>query len=120
MAVKKLTKREKFEMAITMAKAQGNSTLVEFFEHEIELLDKKSETKGMTETQKANEVIKQAIVDRLGEEAGCKMTVSAMIKNVPACEGLSTSKVSALVRQLKDAQIVAREEVKGVAYFSLA
>lgn len=113
MAVKKLTKREKFEMAIAMAKAQGNTTLVEFFTHEIELLDKKSETKGMSETQKANEKIKAEILEHLDT----KMTVSQIIKCVPSCNDFSTSKVSALVRQLKEANLVVRTEEKGVAYF---
>ena len=117
MANKKMTKKEMFTQILshTVDKAER-----EFLEHQIELLDKKSEDKGMTEAQKANEVTKKAILDRLGEEVGCKMTISAMIKMVPACNGMSTSKVSALVRQLKEACLVKREEIKGVAYFSLA
>ena len=114
---KKMTKREMFNQIL--AHTTDNAER-EFILHEIELLDKKNESKGMTETQKANEATKKAILDRLAEEEGCKMTISAMIKNVPACEGMSTSKVSALVRQLKNDLLVKREEVKGVAYFSLA
>ena len=116
MAIKKMTKAEKFEMAIAMAKAQGNDTLVEFFTHEIELLAKKNETKGMTETQKQNEKIKAEILENLDS----KMTISQMIKCVPSCEGLSTSKVSSLVRQLKEKGLVLRTEEKGVAYFEKA
>ena len=92
----------------------------EFLQHEIDLLNHKSDNKELSENQKANEKLKDAIVNRLKEEAGCKMTVSAMIKMVPECNGLSTSKVSALVRQLKEACVLKREEIKGVAYFSLA
>ena len=114
---KKPTKKEMFAqiLAHTTDKAER-----EFLTHEIELLTNKTENKAMTETQKANEKIKSAIVARIGEEENCKMTISAMIKMVPECNGLSTSKVSALVRQLKEANILLREEIKGVAYFSLA
>ena len=114
---KKLTKKEMFNQILSHTTDKAEK---EFILHEIELLEKKAESKGMTEAQKANEVTKKAILDRLAEEPNCKMTISAMIKNVPACEGMSTSKVSALVRQLKNDLLVTREEIKGVAYFSLA
>ena len=114
---KKPTKKEMFAqiLAHTVDPAEK-----EFLAHEIELLNKKTESKELTEEQKKNEATKQAILDRLGEEEGCKMTISAMIKCVPACNGMSTSKVSSLVRQLKVDGLVVREEIKGVAYFSLA
>ena len=114
---KKPTKKEMFAqiLAHTVDPAEK-----EFLQHEIDLLTNKSESKGMSETQKANEKLKEAIVARMGEESGCKMTISAMMKMVPECNGLSTSKVSALVRQLKEANVLVREEIKGVAYFSLA
>ncbi len=113
--VKKPTKKEMF----AQLKANYNLTdeEIKFIDHEIELLDKK---KGggsgeLTEAQKANKVLGEKILEGLAD--GSKMTISAMIKNIDACEGLSTSKVSAVVRQLKDANLVIREEVKGVAYF---
>ena len=110
---KKPTKKEMFAqiLAHTTDKAEK-----EFLAHEIELLTNKSESKTMTETQKANEKIKEAILENLTE----KMTIGQMIKNIPACNGLSTSKVSALVRQLKEACLVTRVEEKGVAYFTKA
>lgn len=114
---KKPTKKEMFAQILAHTTDVAEK---EFLQHEIDLLVNKSENKAMTETQKANEKIKAAIVARFSEEDGCKMTVSAMIKNVPECNGLSTSKVSALVRQLKEAGVLNREEVKGTAYFYLA
>jgi hypothetical protein len=117
MANKKMTKKEMFNLILSHTTDPKEK---EFLLHEIELLDKKTESKGMSEAQKENEKIKQSILDRLGEEEGCKMTISAMIKCVPACNGMSTSKVSSLVRQLKVDGLVVREEIKGVAYFSLA
>ena len=114
---KKPTKKEMFAQILAHTTDVAE---VEFLKHEIELLTNKSENKAMTETQKANEKLKEAIVARMKEEVGCKMTISAMIKNVPECNGLTTSKVSALIRQLKEAGVVGREEVKGTAYFYLA
>lgn len=116
---KKLTKRDKYEMAIAMAKANDNGMLVEFFTHEIELLDKKAGKGGdkkLTPEQEANEKIKVIILDHL--DGSKPMTISEMIKTIPECNDFSTSKVSALVRQLKEVGLVKRTEVKGVAYFS--
>jgi hypothetical protein len=113
MANKKMTKREMYLQILshTVDKAEKD-----FLLHEVELLDKKAENKAMTETQKANEKIKAEILDNL---VG-KMTISQMIKDIPACNGFHTSKVSALVRQLKLDGLVNRTEEKGVAYFSRA
>jgi hypothetical protein len=110
MSNKKMTKKEMFAqiLAHTTDKAEK-----EFLAHEIELLTNKSTNKAMTETQKANEKIKAEILDNL---VG-KMTISQMIRDIPACNGLNTSKVSALVRQLKEACLVGRVEEKGTAYF---
>ena len=113
MANKKMTKKEMYAqiLAHTTDKAER-----EFLAHEIELLNKKSESKGMTEAQKANEKIKEAILAALDT----KMTISQMNKCIPECNGFSTSKTSALVRQLKEACLVKRTEEKGVAYFERA
>ena len=112
--VKKPTKKEMF--AQLKAKYNLTEEEIKFIDHEIELLDKKKGGSGeLTEAQKANKALGEKILEGLAD--GSKMTISAMIKNIDACEGLSTSKVSAVVRQLKDANLIIREEVKGVAYF---
>ena len=112
--VKKPTKKEMF--AQLKAKYNLTEDEIKFIDHEIELLDKKKGGSGeLTEAQKANKALGEKILEGLAD--GSKMTISAMIKNIDACEGLSTSKVSAVVRQLKDANLIIREEVKGVAHF---
>ena len=117
MATKKMTKREMYEqiLAHTTDKAEQ-----EFLKHELELLAKKNATKSdkLTPAQEANELTKEAIVDYLTEH-GKPMTITQMIKDIPACAGMTNQKVSALVRQLYTAMVVLREEVKGVAYFSI-
>lgn len=107
---KKPTKKEMFAQILAHTTDPAEK---EFLAHEIELLTNKSENKAMTETQKTNEKIKAEILDNL---VG-KMTISQMIKDIPVCNGLSTSKISALVRQLKEGGFVGRVEEKGTAYF---
>ena len=53
-------------------------------------------------------------------EQGTQYTITELIKLVPNCADMTNQRVSALVRQLKDENVVVRTEVKGKAYFSLA
>ena len=117
MATKKMTKREMYEKILSHT---TDETEKAFLNHELELLAKKNATKSdkLTPTQEANEATKGAIVDYLTEH-GEPMTITQMIKDIPACAGMTNQKVSALVRQLVDAFVVLRKEAKGVAYFSI-
>jgi hypothetical protein len=121
MADKKMTKKEKF-LAL-LEKYPFTDGEREFIEHEVELLDKKNAPKeggkALTPAQKENEGIKQAILDFMTAD-GKKYTITDLIKQVPACNGMTNQKVSALVRQLLDALLVVRTEEKGKALFSVA
>lgn len=113
--VKKMTKREMFEMI----KANHNLSADEiaFIDHELELLAKKnSAEKKPTAVQVANEGIKAEILE--GMEVGKKYTITDLMKSVPACAELSNQRVSALVRQLVTDGSVERTEEKRKAYFS--
>lgn len=114
---KKPTKKEMYNQILAHLTDTAEK---DFILHEIELLDNKGKKKDgeMSETQKANKTLADAIL--VGLSDGSSMTISAMIKNIPACEGLSTSKVSAVVRGLKTDGLVVREEIKGVAFFKKA
>ena len=115
--MKKLTKREKFEMVLAVPAIAENEVLREFIEHEMNLLLKKnSGEKKPTATQVANEGLKASILE--GMESNRVYTIGEIIKEVPACAELSTSKVSALVRQLMDSGAIVRTEDKRKAYFS--
>lgn len=115
---KKVTKKEMYAKILSHTTDKDER---EFLEHEMELLAKKNAggAKTLTPTQKANEETKSAIVEHLSA-VGEGMTITDMIKNVPACEGLTNQKVSSLVRQLCDALVVVRYEEKGKAYFKIA
>ena len=113
---KKMTKAQMF------AQIKANYPLTEdevkFIDHELELLSKKnSAEKKPTAQQTANEGIKTAILEAM--EPNRLYTIGEMIKEIPACAGMSTSKVSALVRQLKESGAVVRTEDKRKAYFQV-
>ena len=92
--------------------------LMEFIDHELELLSKKnSADKKPTAQQTANEGIKTAIVE--GMEPNRLYTITEIIKEIPECADMTNQRVSALVRQLVDAGKVKRTEDKRKAYFSL-
>ena len=117
--VKKLTKKDKFNALLALDAVKADSALVDFINHEIELLDKKnSGEKKPTAQQTANDAIKVAILDNMAE--GAKYTITDIIKSVPECADLTNQRVSALMRQLKDDGQVVRTEDKRKAYFSLA
>ena len=116
---KRPTKRTMYNALLAIPEVKGNTELVDFINREIALLDKKNATNSakQTPTQKANEGIKTEILAYLVEHKPTGYTVSELIKNVEVCNGMSTSKVSALVRQLIDESKVERYEEKRKAYF---
>lgn len=112
----KMTKREKFEMLSKLSEVQSNEILRDFIAHEMELLEKKnSAPKKPTAAQVANEAIKTAILD--GMEANRLYTITEIIKEIPACVELTNQKVSALLRQMREANLVERVEDKRKTYF---
>ena len=114
---KKITKREKFEMLANIAEVKSNPMLVEFIEHELELLAKKnSAEKKPTAVQIANDGIKSVILEVLVAN-GDKMTISEMQKANAELGELSNQRISALVRQLKEDEKIIRIEDKRKAYF---
>ena len=111
---KKMTKREMFEQI----KANYKLTVdeVKFIDQELELLAKmNSAEKKPTAVQVANEGLKSAILKFM--VVGERYTITDLMKSVPELADLSNQRVSALVRQLKDADLVERVEEKRKAYF---
>lgn len=102
----KITKKERFEEIVKIAENLGNEGLKEFALHEIELLENKRNSKTATATQKANEGLKENIVNFLTENKGNKYTITDLIAQVPEFQELEVTltnqKVSALCKQLVD------------------
>ena len=114
----KLTKAQKFAMLRAIPAVADNAMLVEFIDHEVELLTKKnSAEKKPTAQQVANAGITTAIIE--GMEPNRLYTVTEVIKSIPACADLTNQRVSALLRQLVEAGKVKRTEDKRKAYFQV-
>ena len=58
----KVTKKDMFNEVITIAEGLGRQDIVDFANHEIELLEKKASKSRQTKTQKENE----ALMDTIG------------------------------------------------------
>ena len=112
---KKLTKRDHFTTLLTIPAVQADQGLVDFINHELELLAKKnSAEKKQTPVQIANEGIKDAIYEGMAENR--LYSVTELIKEIPACAELTNQKVSNLLRQMMPERME-RVEEKRKAYF---
>lgn len=110
----KKTKRELFgeirEIVV------GNEELVNFIDHELELLDKKHAKSGMTANQKVN----AEIVDKLYSalvEAETALTINEIQEQFDFTKELSNQKISALLKKLVDTGKVERIKDKKVTRF---
>lgn len=117
--MKKMTKREKFELLLTIAEVQENEMLVEFINHELELLAKKNASGTLrkpTKTQIENENLIEVIFAKL-QATGEAMTISEIQANDEMLEGLTNQKMSALLKKLVDSQKVEKYIEKKKTYF---
>ena len=117
--VKKVTKRDNFNALLKIEEVKENQELVNFINHELELLDKKSASRATATTanQKANEEIKKVIVSeliRLG-----KHTISELQKESEELAQYSNQKLSALIKQLVDNNEVTKTVDKKISYFEV-
>ena len=112
---KKMTIVEMYGAIVEKAKGVLSAEEIKFLEERAEMVAKKNATRKPTKEQADNETIKENILNFM--ESGVSYTVTDIMKGV----GLeSNQKTSALVRQLKDSELVIRTESKGKAYFTKA
>ena len=118
---KKVTKREKFEMLKALVK--DNAMLVEFIDHEIELLDKKKSQGNAKANEKMDSQV--ALVYNALVTVGKSVTVSDLIKETDltalANESgvVSPQKVSAMFKKLKEQGKVESYTDKKKTYFRI-
>lgn len=119
--MKKVTKKENFEKIIGVLKTQGFDELVQVMQHEIELLDKKKANGKMTKTQEQNEDTKAIILDTLRDSDTPLSITELLNKNTELNKivGGSNQKASALMTQLKNADLVVRTTQGKKAVFSI-
>lgn len=118
----KMTKVEKFALVkaiVESAQTPHKEMLIEFIDHEVDLLNRKSSKGTQTKTQKENEVL----LDRL-EEALDEMTDFVTISEFQEFSNsdvarLSNQKLSALLRKLIDKGTVEKDTFKKKSFFAL-
>lgn len=113
---KKVTKREYYGMILGMAEVQERQDLVDFINHEVELLDKKASNKRPTKVQVENENIKNIILKTL-TNLDRVATISEIQEANEELQELSNQKISALLKLLINDNKVTRIEDKRKAYF---
>ena len=120
--VRKITKRERFEMIkeiVLNACVENEAEMIEFIDNEINLLNKKRASGAKTATQKENEVLVERLYEVLAE-IGRPVTVSELQKENDEFGAMSNQKVSALMKKLTDAGRVTKTPDKKKSYFSIA
>lgn len=113
-----MTKREVINMMLGNEEIKANEVFVAFLEHELELLDKKSENKKATKNQEENVGFMATILEVLGNsEKG--LTVTEIMKSDETLSELSNQRVSALMKKLVDEGKVVRATEGRKAIFSI-
>ena len=122
---KKLTKKDYFEMIKGIC--GDREDIVNFCNHEIELLSRKNSKSGTTKTQKENIEIAEMLVDELAKinkpvTITDLMNESETIKAFRLENGnvLSNQKISAIFKQLVDNKTIVKVTDKKKSYFSVA
>lgn len=112
--IKKMTKKDYFNVIKELV--IDRQDLVDFIDHEIELLSKKSSKVAPTKTQVENEKIKEKIVATL-VELDKYATISEIQSANTELADLSNQKISALLKQLYDNKVIDKVIDKKKAYF---
>jgi hypothetical protein len=119
MANVRKTQKDLFGEIRAIVEQYGTTEQVEFIDKKVEQLEKKSATKTMTATQKANEDIKAEIVNVL-KNFDTKVTINEIQENSEILKPLSNQKMSALLKQLVETNVVVKTIDKKKAYFEIA
>ena len=122
--VRKVTKKERFEMIkeiVLNAGLDNEAEMIEFLDNEINLLNKKRASGAKTAKQKENEVLVERLYEVLAE-IGRPVTVSELQADSEefAIGTMSNQRVSALMKKLTDAGRVTKTVDKKKSYFSIA
>ena len=125
----KKTKKEFYMEMVEIFQELGKGEYVDFCNHQIELLDKKSTgSKGLTKVQQENETIKDMILEELAKHQGENgITATELLKqsnvlsNYITVEGknITNQKLSAMLKKLVDEKIVSRMIDKKISYFKI-
>jgi hypothetical protein len=118
---RKPTKRDRFNALLAIPAVAENADLVDFINHEIELLDKKNTAERKpTAKQVENAGFKSDILDWM--EDGVQYACADIAKGVPALvdAGISANRVTAMLTQLVNDGKIVRTTDKRKSFYSLA
>ena len=122
MTMTKMTKKEMFATVIATIETlelENKAEMLEFLEHEVELLNRKSSKSAPTKTQKENEILLTQLEEALAEMTEPVTISEFMEKSTHPVSTLTNQKLSALFKKLKEAGKVVRTTEKKKAYFAL-
>ena len=111
---KKITKVDRFNQLMTITEVANNPDLVEFINHEIELLQKKSASKKPAKKSDEYLALKDLVASALTDEP---QTISTIIKSTEGLQGLTTQKITPIIKDLITEGVAERVEEKGKALF---
>lgn len=113
-----MTKKEMFaEIRNIVA---DNEEMVAFIDHEIELLERKSNSpKKPTKTQVENDGFKVEIVAYL-TEVDTPKTIKELQAEIPSISGLTNQRITHMLTDLVKAETLTKEYVKKTPYYSVA
>ena len=113
-----MTKREMFtEIRNIVADTEE---MVAFIDHEIELLERKSNSpKKPTKTQIENDGFKAEIVAYL-TEVDTPKTIKELQTEIPSISGLTNQRITHMLTDLVKAETLTKEYVKKTPYYSVA
>ena len=121
---KRLTKKDYFEMIKGVC--VDRTDIIDFCNHEIELLSRKNSKSGATKTQKENEIVANILIEELAK-VGKPITITDLmntsdtIKNYTLENGnnLTNQKISAIFKQLVESNKIVKVVDKKKSYFSI-
>ena len=119
---KKMTKKEMFAMVMEVlatTDSVNKEDMLNFIQHEIDLLERKSSSPKKTASQLGNERIMVELIEALAE-VGEPVTISQLWEKVPTTKAYSNQKISALLRKMIEEGKVVKVTDKKKSYFSLA
>lgn len=121
---KRLTKKDYFEMIKGIC--ADRIDIVDFCNHEIELLSRKNSKSGATKTQKENEIVANMLIEELAK-IGKPITITDLMNTSEIIKGytlengnnLTNQKISAIFKQLVESQKIVKIVDKKKSYFSI-
>ena len=120
---KKMTKKEMFAViaeTIATMEVENKAEMLNFIDHEIELLNKKSGKSGQTKTQKENELLKEQLLNAFAVMEKPVTISEFQEKSAEPVAQLSNQKLSALLNQLVKAEKMVKTIEKKKSYFAVA